>query len=53
MAQPREAEIGAQPVEQRQRAGFVQSVGNIAVGDLVADMRELGRREPCAPVRAP
>ena len=44
MAQAREAEIGAQPVEQRQRAGLVGADPQ-AVGDLVADMRELGRRE--------
>jgi alkanesulfonate monooxygenase SsuD/methylene tetrahydromethanopterin reductase-like flavin-dependent oxidoreductase (luciferase family) len=42
MAQARKAEIGAQAVEQRERTRLV--VGDPeAIGDLVADVRELGR----------
>jgi hypothetical protein len=44
VAQPCEAEIGAQPVEQRQRPDPVGRDPQ-AVGDLVADMGELGRGE--------
>ena len=46
VAQPRQAEIGAQPVEQRQRPRLARAMLPGAVGDLVADMGELGGREP-------
>ena len=44
MAQAREAEVGAQPVEQRERADAVDRREQ-PVGDLVADMRQFGRRK--------
>ncbi len=42
--QPRQAEIGAQPIEQRERSHIARRAG-LAIGNLVADMRQLGRRE--------
>ena len=50
VAQPSEREIGAQPVEQRQRARRAFCPKNTsaenAVGNLVADMGKLGGRKP-------
>ena len=46
VAQPGEAEIGARPVEQRERPRAVADAVPGAVGDLVADVDQLGRREP-------
>ena len=45
VAQPRQAEIDARRVEQRQRPLGLAAIIPGAVGDLVADMDELGRRE--------
>ncbi len=44
--QPRKAEVGARAVEQRQRPGVANRIVPDAVGDLVADMRQLVGREP-------
>ena len=46
MLEPRQAEVGARGVEQRQRAGRVDREVPAAVGDLVADVDQLGRGEP-------
>ena len=46
MLQPGQAEIGSRPVEQRQRAIFQKRRVQHAVGHLVADVNELGRRKP-------
>jgi hypothetical protein len=48
VAQPRQAEVGARPVEQRERARAWRRMVPGAVGDLVADVDELGGREPAA-----
>ena len=45
MPQPRQAEIGARPVEQGERARLVGRADPDAVGDLVAEMDELVGRE--------
>ena len=45
VAQPGQAEVGARAVEQGQRADAERAVEH-AVGDLVADVDELGRGEP-------
>jgi hypothetical protein len=50
MAQPGEAEIDAGPVEKGERPVRVAAVIPGAVRDLVADIGELGRREPAAEV---
>ncbi len=46
VAQPRQREIGPERVEQRERADRVGHARQHAVGDLVADVGELGRGEP-------
>src|SRR3546814_5822883 len=45
VAQPREAEIGAQRVEQRERLRRGRIESEQTVGELVADIGELGGRE--------
>ena len=46
MLEARQAEVDARGVEQGQRAGRVDREVPAAVGDLVADMDQLGRRKP-------
>ena len=50
MPQPRQAEIDPRAVEQRQGPARPERMVPGAVGDLVADMGELGGREPAAEI---
>ena len=48
MFEPRQAEVGARRVEQRQWAGRVEREVPSAIGNLVADVDQLGRGKPAA-----